>query len=454
MIRGLSAAEIERGQMLLAKLRVVWPRFCAEQSITRTSENIAGQLVAHGVRILAPRNALGSAMRVGSAVGQSVAGPSTVVPELLRVWASPLGPTVATAAGWIAADQLRSRLPLLEEELGCSIRVAAVGTELHLTLVVADPLSVMVGGSVPPAPPDVKRILLGKSDSGQWTMLPMTDRNGLMCGAESGGGKTATVNALLAGWAQHACVQIACVDGKAGADYTWLEARAQLLLPTVDRQAAVEALEPYRQELNRRTALLRREFDRWRNAGAEGGAPPTSFWHCPATPDFPLIVIIVDECQVFLSGAKTKEEKAFEAQLTGVLADLLNRGRSAGIFTILATQKPTTDSVPSVLRDKVTTRLVGRLSTAESVRAALGRMPVEGEPDPLTLPQRPGMVIVASESGELVIARSWYVPPDELVRLGIRTAHLRRGLPKLGDDEGGEVTGAGGRDDVQDAPAS
>ncbi|MFF0706584.1 FtsK/SpoIIIE domain-containing protein [Gordonia sputi] len=449
---GLTAAEIERGRALLVVLREVWPRFCAEQRITRTSENIGGQLLAHGARILAPRNMFGSAMRLASGVGEAAAGPSTNVPELLRVWASPVGPTVAIAAGWIAADQLRSRLPLLEQELGCVMRVSSVGTELHLTLVVADPLSSMVGGEVPPPPADLERILLGRCENGEWALLPMRDRNGLTFGAEAGSGKTFGINALLAGWVQHDSVQVACVDGKAGPDYMWLEPRAQALLPTVDRQAVVEVLEPYRDELNRRTALLRSEFDRWRSAGAEGDAPPTSFWHVAARPDFPLIVIVVDECQVFLSGSKTKEDKAFETQLTSVLADLLNRGRSAGIFTILATQKSTTDSIPSVLRDKVTTRLVGRVSTAESVRAALGRMPVEGEPDPLRLPQRPGMVIVAPESGELVIARSWYVPPDELVRLGIRTAHLRRGLPESDGEEGGEVTD--GRDDVQGAVAS
>ncbi|MCH5644248.1 FtsK/SpoIIIE domain-containing protein [Gordonia sp. ABSL49_1] len=375
---------------------------------------------------------MGSVIRLGAHACAAAAVPSTATPPLKRVWASALGPTVAIDGGWIAAEHLRQRIAVLEEELGTPVRVDSVGTELHLTLVVEDPLTATVGGTIPPcAPDDLTSILLGKTERGAWAFLPLKDRNGIVYGAEAGGGKTFTINVLLAGWAQHPAVQIAVIDGKGGADFLWLDSRAQTVLPTVDRQAALEVLTPYRDELNRRTLEFRRGFDNWRKAGALGAGPPTSFWHDPPDNDRPLLVVVVDEAQVFLSGAKSKEDKAAESEMTNVLADLYNRGRSSGLFTVVATQKPTTDSLPSIIRDKAAMRLVGRLSTAEAVRAALGRMPVDGEPDPQRLAQRPGMVIMAPEAGPLVTARSWMVSPADLARLGLATAHLRRSLPEV-----------------------
>ncbi|WP_341258617.1 hypothetical protein [Gordonia malaquae] len=303
---------------------------------------------------------------------------------------------------------------------------------------VTDPLDRVIGGRVPPpAPPDLTSILLGMTEEGRPALIPLKDRNGIAYAAESGGGKTFTINACIAGWAQHESVQLAIIDGKAGADYVAWEPRAQVVLPTTDRTAVVEALRPYREELNRRTELYRRKLEAWRDAGAvKGQEPATSFWHEMPTPDLPLIVIVVDEIQVFTSGAKSREEKAIQEELVKLLGDLMNRGRSTGIVTIVATQKSTADAIPTEVRDKASLRLVGRLSTSDAVVAGLGRAVDDGEPDPRKLPQRPGMVIMAPEGGGLLRARSWLVDPGDLVRLGIAVTDLRRPLPVIETSEG------------------
>ncbi|AFA75016.1 FtsK-like protein [Gordonia polyisoprenivorans VH2] len=411
----------------------MWTCFAQEIGLVRNTPAAGIFSAAAG---LGPRLILGG--RTGAILGAvaSSAVPTTETPAILALQPAPQGVAVAIDAAWGPANlephldllAARLRVPAVRLRHNESDRLAGV---MWLVIVTTDPLADTVGGGIPPiAPEDLTRILLGRNEDGTAAILPLKDRNGIVFGAESGGGKTYTINAMLAGWAQHPAVQLVVIDGKAGADYVWLEPRAQVYLPTTDRLAALEALTPYRDELNRRTAKYRAALNDWRAEGACGQAPPTSFWHTPPTADTPLLVLVIDEAQVFLTGAKTKEDKAAEAELTALIADLYNRGRSAGLITVTATQKPTTDSLPSVIRDKAAMRLVGRLSTAEAVRAALGRMPEPGEPDPQKLPQRPGMVILAPETGPLQIARSWYADPADLVRLGMATAPLRRPLPE------------------------
>ena len=75
------------------------------------------------------------------------------------------------------------------------------------------------------------------------------------------------------------------------------------------------------------------------------------------------IYIVLEEFSYFsISKGDSKEEKQLKEEILGLLKQLINVGRSVGIFIITALQKPTNDSIPTNIRNQLTTRVAFRLS--------------------------------------------------------------------------------------------
>ena len=98
-------------------------------------------------------------------------------------------------------------------------------------------------------------------------------------------------------------------------------------------------------------------------------------WQAGPSVDWPLLVLVIDECQTFLDAAAAKGDKDREPKvrrMIALVASLIRKGRSAMMLTIVATQKPTTDSLPSSIRDNCPLSLCFGVKTTDAAAATVG----------------------------------------------------------------------------------
>lgn len=145
-----------------------------------------------------------------------------------------------------------------------------------------------------------------------------------------------------------------------------------------------------------------------------------------------MIFTIIDECQTYFEGSAYRGNKRAQeavARISAAASALVKKGRSVGMFTMLITQKPTSESLPTALRDNCGPRWCGRVMTREAAEAVLGALP-DGTPAevlPMAIPsRRAGGITVRDEStGALLAARFLYLPESEAELLIEESEHLR-----------------------------
>jgi hypothetical protein len=205
---------------------------------------------------------------------------------------------------------------------------------------------------------------IGVDAERRWVDVPLANRGGCVVGGETGSGKSASLQGMLAGLMHSPLVQIAVVDGKGGADWDCFRSRAFAHISTTSDLSSVRDL------------LLDIESERARRVTQMPAMRGSrSFWEAGGpTAEMPLIVLVVDESQVFLDAdyLRTKDTKERAAEIAGLLKSLMAMGRSAGIFTIVATQKPTADSIPTAVRDNAGIRLAYKVNSRAAATAILG----------------------------------------------------------------------------------
>src|SRR5207249_1823735 len=134
-----------------------------------------------------------------------------------------------------------------------------------------------------------------------------------------------------------------------------------------------------------------------RSGCIRAGLGVKNMWHVGPSPEWPLVVLIIDEAHTFLSETKgDKERVELVAENRRLVEDLVKKGRSVGMCVVLATQKSTGDAIPTAIRDVCPVALSFAQRTDEAAVAALGadirRYP---EANPVSL-QDPAYVGVAS----------------------------------------------------------
>src|SRR4029450_4988983 len=87
--------------------------------------------------------------------------------------------------------------------------------------------------------------------------------------------------------------------------------------------------------------------------------------HDPIRP----ILVAIDEIAYF---SATIGDKKTQGQFSNLLRDLVARGRAVGIIVVAATQRPSSDIIPTSLRDLFAWRFAGRCSTDSSSDIVLG----------------------------------------------------------------------------------
>ena len=144
-----------------------------------------------------------------------------------------------------------------------------------------------------------------------------------------------------------------------------------------------------------------------------------------------LLLVIVDELAELTqrSGQKdalSKEQDELKGEIMGILQSIAQLGRSAGIHLLLATQRPSADVVPTILRNNLGFRaFCGRATESGASMVALDNtLATTIEPKP------PGMGIVQS-AGVPVFARTYFSKFEDL-----QNYYRERGLDEMGYEPG------------------
>ncbi|MHB8335360.1 MAG: FtsK/SpoIIIE domain-containing protein [Acidimicrobiales bacterium] len=256
---------------------------------------------------------------------------------------------------------------------------------------------------------DVKQTCLwdavpvGVNEEGEIVTLSLPERNVLL-GGEPGAGKSVALSLLVAAAALDPEVDLWLFDGKVVELSAW-SACARVFVGH-DVQLAITVLEELTAEMDLRYHELLRRGVR-KVIRAEG---------------LRLHVVVIDELALYVAGTDKKSAQRF-AEL---LRDLVARGRAAGIIVLAATQKPSTDIVPSTLRDLFGFRWALRCATRDASDTVLGAgWASEGFSASNLNSARRGVGLLLHEGGVPVQLRTFHLTDDNVRVLAERAQELR-----------------------------
>ena len=229
-----------------------------------------------------------------------------------------------------------------------------------------DPLAVPFGAD--DVPPNVVtsplRVYLGRDEWAADRRLNVPGLTGITVGGLPGYGKTSFINSLLCQLAGLP-VQFVFIDGKGGkggGDYADWHDRAWIWTGD-ELDAAAAALEDAHSLMRTRFGTVLEQTGH-RNA-----------WRTGPTERFPLVVVVIDECHTFfdLDGVKGDQQaEKYVRTCRTLTGQLVKKGRSVMMLTILITQKQTGDAIPTAIRDNCGFGVSFAVKTKDAAVASLG----------------------------------------------------------------------------------
>ncbi|MHB1533410.1 MAG: FtsK/SpoIIIE domain-containing protein [Acidimicrobiales bacterium] len=247
---------------------------------------------------------------------------------------------------------------------------------------------------------------IGVDENGAQVSISLPERNVLL-GGEPGAGKSAALSLLVGAAALDPTVKLWLFDGKRVELAPWASCAERLVGP--DLAEAAEVLDHLRAEMDLRYAQLLA----W---GRRKVAPDDGLG---------LHVVVIDELALYLA---TGERKARD-RLGESLRDLVARGRAAGVIVLGATQKPSSDVVPTSVRDLFGFRWALRCATKEASDTILGSgWASQGYSAAEIDPASRGVGLLLHEGGLPVRLRAAYLDDTALAALAARATGLRLGL--------------------------
>ena len=270
---------------------------------------------------------------------------------------------------------------------------------------------------------------LGQDEYAARAAMGVANVPGSVVAGLPGSGKSSLLGGMLL--ARYApSKRFACVicDGKGGGDFDDWRPRAAAFADD-DLEAANKVF--------RKLAELRAERQRTITLPVEaGGLGTRNFWRVGPTERWPWVVVIVDEAHTYLEeirASNTDKETKRQAELTAenrrLVMDLVKKGRSVGIWVVLATQKSTADAIPTAIRDVCPSLMSFAQTTMAAAVAALGedvREYPSASPVELQGEAYVGVMTVKTQGQRgFTRVRTPYVTEEDQARIARATAHVR-----------------------------
>src|SRR5581483_1150788 len=330
--------------------------------------------------------------------------------------------TEQTAAGYALWVQMPPGTSVIDLEKAALVTAAAMGVaEVRVTkdrtnaslatvaIIRRDPLNTPV-----PLPSPLgearswdlwKPIPVGVDEDGRHVTVSLPEHNVLL-GGEPGAGKSVALSLLVAAAALDPSVSLWLFDGKRVELAPWAPCATRLVGP--DLAEAISVLEQLRTEMDCRYA----ELLAW---GRRKVAPDDGLG---------LHVVVLDELALYLASGDRKQRD----RLAELLRDLVARGRAAGVIVLAATQKPSSDILPTSVRDLFGFRWALRCATREASDTILGSgWAAEGCSAADIDARARGTGYLLHEGGIPVRMRAAYLDDVAIAAIATRAAALRNG---------------------------
>ena len=238
-------------------------------------------------------------------------------------------------------------------------------------------------------------IPLGVSVTGEPIAVPVAGH--VLVGGATGAGKSVVLHNLVAGICWDPAAELVVADAKdelAG----MLAPAAQMVAVEVEDAVAV---------LDYGASVMR---------GRRGRRGPHAS-----------LVVVIDELAAYTAlDGLAKAERTMRERFRSLLCDIAARGRSAHVHLICATQKPSTDVVPSGFRDNCTARIALYCATRDASDTILGAGSAAAGIDGSRLPaDMPGSFLARGIGPRPIQGRAWHLDGYQLAGFVAHGAALR-----------------------------
>jgi S-DNA-T family DNA segregation ATPase FtsK/SpoIIIE len=262
------------------------------------------------------------------------------------------------------------------------------------------------GGMVPLGPTlsifDAMHV--GIDEFGHPVRVPMIYKN-MLIGGEPGAGKSALLNVVVA----HAALSLNCrlclIDAKQVELGQWRHCADLFVGPNLDQ--ALILLTRLQIMMDRRYVYLL-DCERRKIAAVDTFNP---------------YLLAIDEIAYF---SATVGDKKSQEKFATLLRDLVARGRAVGIIVVAATQRPSSDIIPTSLRDLFAWRFAGRCTTNSSSDIILGHgWAQQGWSANTISPTNPGVGLLIAEDGMPSLVKVAYLDDTTCAAIAAYATTLR-----------------------------
>lgn len=247
-------------------------------------------------------------------------------------------------------------------------------------------------------------VFIGVDEFGHPVHIPLTGWNVLIAGAP-GAGKSTLLNLAVGHAASSPDCRLVLLDGKRVELSQWKHCADVFVGP--DLPLATATLRRLQVVIDRRTAYL----ESWQRRDIS------------PTDSFRPILLAIDELAYFSATIGDKKDQETFANL---LRDLVARGRAMGIIVVAATQRPSSDIIPTSLRDLFAWRMAFRCTTDSSSDIILGHGWVNKGWSANTIsPTNRGLGLLIAEDGVPQLVKTAYLTDADCRRIAAHAARLR-----------------------------
>jgi S-DNA-T family DNA segregation ATPase FtsK/SpoIIIE len=241
--------------------------------------------------------------------------------------------------------------------------------------------------------------------------VPLIYRN-MLIGGEPGSGKSGLLNGVVA----HAALSLDCrlclFDGKRVELGQWRRCADGFVGPSIEAALSM---------LKRLQIMMDRRYDYLDECERRKIIPADAF-----TP----YLVAIDEIAYFSATVGTKPQRE---EFSVLLRDQVARGRAVGIIVVAATQRPSSDIIPTSLRDLFAWRFAGRCTTNSSSDIVLGQgWAPQGWSANTISPNSPGTGLLIAENGGPELVKVAYLDDRTCAAIAAYAANLRA-IVRTGD---------------------